>query len=125
MPPLESTLIDIGRIGMGVVFLLSTLIDIKARTVVFSMMKQKNVPAPWFFFIGGITWKAITSIAIICNFYTFWAALILALYIFIANLIFNNFWAVPKEKRDFSMTLFLVYLASCFGLLVISSIPNL
>ena len=124
MSLMESTLIDIGRIGIGVVFLVSIAIDYKERLQIFNLMQQKKVPMPWIFYIGAICWKAITSLGLICNLYTFWAALLLALYIFIANLIFYNFWAVPKEQRGFTLAYFLIHLAACFGLLVISGVAG-
>ena len=117
---LESMLVDIGRIGMGGVFLFSIFIDIKTRTTVFDLMRLKKVPVPWLFYVGAIGWKAVTSIGIIFNIYLFASALLLSLYIFIANLIFNDFWKQPKERRDFALVLFLLHLAVCFGLLVIS-----
>ncbi|GEM_PF-1766861 len=122
MNSLDNLLIDIGRIGMGCIFLFSILLDIKARAQIFELMQQKNVPQPWLFYIGALCWKAITSIAIIFNVYIFWAAILLAIYIFIANHIFNNFWRAPKDQQGHIIASYLIHLAVCFGLLVISGI---
>jgi putative oxidoreductase len=113
-------LMDLGRVGIGLIFTLTTVTDLKARRALFQLMRQKKVPLPWLFFLGGVSWKAITGILLIVDYFTAYAALLLALYIFIANVIFNNFWAVPKEQRDFSFYLFLMYLSVSCGLLVLA-----
>jgi len=118
----QTLLIDIGRIGVGVIFLLSTLVDLRARSLLFQLMKQKNVPLPWLFYMGALAWKAVTSILLILNLFTSLAAFALAAYIMLANIVFNNFWAADKQHRDFSLYLFLVYSAVCCGLLVITGL---
>lgn len=120
MDTLQALLIDIGRIGMGAVYLFSIVLDYKMRSQVFDMMARKKVSMPKLCFIGADIWKAATSIALIVNFHTFWAALLLALFIFMANVVFNNFWAIPKEQRGFPLVMFMTHLAVCFGLLVIA-----
>lgn len=113
-------LIDLGRIGMGLAFVISVLVDLRARRQLFQLMRTKKVPLPWVFYGGAVIWKTVTGLLLIVNIFTAAAALLLSLYIFIANLIFNSFWKADKDHRDFSLYLFLVYLASCFGLLVIA-----
>lgn len=117
---MDMTLIDTGRIGIGLIFIFSILLDFKMRPQLFELMAQKKVPMPWLFFIGAFIWKMLTSIGLIFNFYTFYVALLLSLYILIANVIFNNFWAMKAEQRDVSLPSFFIHLAVCFGLLVIA-----
>ena len=117
---MNSPLIDIARIGIGIIFLLSVALDLKTRTQLFQLMALKKIAFPYLFYVGAEIWKFITAIGLVFNLYTFWAAFFLSLFIFIANMIFNNFWAQPKEKRDFSSWLFLINLAACFGLLAIA-----
>lgn len=119
---LQTILIDVGRVGIGAIFLISVPLDFKSRAQVFELMRQKNLPLPWLFFIGAAIWKTVTSIGLIFNFYAFWAAILLAVYIFIANYLFNNFWAVPKESRDISLGLFMIHIVACCGLLVIAGL---
>src|SRR3990167_680329 len=116
----QSLLIDIGRIGIGLVFLTSVIIDIKCPQQLFALMTIKRVPFQRVFYIAGMSWKALTSLGLIFSIYPFCAAWLLALYIFIANLVFNNFWNVPAERRDFTFILFTTYLAVIFGLLGIA-----
>lgn len=117
---LNELLLNIGRIGLGAIFLFSVAVDLATRKEIFNLMRIKNVPQPWIFYMGAIAWKALTGGAIIANFHPVAASLLLALYILIANMIFNNFWAVPIERRGFSVAMFLIYLASCFGLLLVA-----
>lgn len=112
-------MIDVARFGFGLTFLVLTLLDIKSRRTLFRLMKDKQVYHPWIMYLGAIFIKGGTSIALICNYYTFWAGIILIVYILIACAIFCNFWSVPKEQRDFTATLFATYLSICFGLLAI------
>lgn len=114
-------LAEIGRIGIGLTFILSTALDIKSRSELFSLMKIKHVPLPWLFYVGAIGIKVITGLSLTLNIYSYWGALLLSLYIFIANLIFNNFWAVPVERRNFTKALFLIHLVASFGLLSVSA----
>ena len=113
-------LMSAGRILMGLIFLCSIFVDLKARTTLFNLMAEKRVKLPMFFYVGALTLKCVTSMAIILNFYSYYAALVLAIYIFIANLVFNNFWAVDAKRRDFVISLFLTNLSSCAGLLAIA-----
>ncbi len=115
-------LMDLGRIGLGSVYILSCFIDLRSRSQLFQLMKQKSVRFPWVFYIGALIWKAATSLLLILNIYTVAAALLLSLYIFLANLIFNNFWSADKEHRAFSAYLFLIYFASCFSLFYIAGV---
>lgn len=113
-------LTDIGRIGIGLVFLISVAVDIKCPQQLFNLMTIKQVPFQRFFYIGGMGWKALTSLGLIFSIYPFFCAWLLALYIFIANLVFNDFWKVPAERRDFTFILFTTYLAVIFGLLAVA-----
>ncbi len=117
---MQGLLVDIGRIGIGVIFLFSVYIDIKAPGEIFTLMSKKNIPLPFLFFVGADCWKIITSLGLIFGIHAYECALLLALYIFIANFIFNDFWRAPKERQNFSMTLFSMYLAVCFGLITIA-----
>lgn len=117
---MHNLLFDLGRIGIGMILLLTAFFDYKAKTQIFGLMTQKKLPVPKLLFIGGIVWKILTSLGLIFSLYTYWAALLLAVYIFIANLIFNSFWSVPKEQRDMSLSLFILCLGLCFGLLAIA-----
>src|SRR3990167_3689988 len=116
----QPLLVDIGRIGIGLVFLTSVIIDIKCPQQLFALMTIKKVPFQSLFYIGGISWKLLTSLSLIFSIYPHFAAWLLAFYILVANLIFNNFWNVPAERRDFTFILFTTYLAVIFGLLGIA-----
>lgn len=118
---MEATwLMTIARVGMALSFLICICIDIKTRVQVFDLMQQKKVPWPWFCFVGAITLKLLTALALLFNFYTTAAAIILALYVFVANVVFNNFWAVPGENREFTFIMFILHIAIGFGLLAIA-----
>jgi len=117
----SSCLIVTARAGIGGIFLLSALLDLKARGELFDLMAKKHVPMPMMCYVGAVTWKIVTSLGLVFNFYAYYAALLLALYIFLANLVFNNFWATPKKHRNFSIAMFLTYLAVCFGLLAVAA----
>ncbi len=117
---LAATWIAMGRMGIGLIFFLSIFFDLKTRSELFKLMKQKLIPWPWVFYLGAITWKALTGLALIFDIATVITSLLLAIYIFIANIILNNFWAVPKDQRSIVTNLFFIHLAVCFGLLILS-----
>ena len=122
MSILQTILIDIGRVGFGLIFFLSIFLDLKARAMLFDLMQQKNVSMPWLFYIGAMACKALTGLALVFNIYTFWAAIILAIYTFIATCIFWNFWKEPKDTRDMMIGSFMIHMAACFALLVIAGV---
>lgn len=117
----QTGLATLARTGIGGVFFLSMLLDLKAHDELFALMAKKNVRLPTLCFVGAVLWKLITSIGLITNTYAYWCALLLALYIFIANFIFNNFWRAPEKQRNFSFSMFLIYIAVCFGLLAVTA----
>lgn len=119
---MDMILIDLGRVGIGTVFLFIVFLDFWLRPQIFDLMEKQRVPWPWLFFIGAVLWKTLTSLALIFDFYAYYAALLLALYVFLAMLVFNNFWAVPKEKQGPTLVLFVTHLAICFGLLVVAGV---
>jgi putative oxidoreductase len=117
----HAALANIGRIGVGFVFLISATLDIAAKQELFALMKKKRVSYPRICFVGAVSWKVITSLGLITNFFAYESALLLAFYIFLANLVFNNFWAAPKAQFNFSFAMFLIHIATCFGLLAIAA----
>lgn len=117
----QDCLLSTARAGMGSVFFLSMLLDLKAHEELFGLMAKKGVKFPTLCFTGAVLWKLITSVGLIVNVEAFACALFLALYVFIANLIFNNFWSAPDKQRNFSFSLFLTNIGICFGLIAIAA----
>ncbi|RDI48079.1 DoxX family protein [Aquicella lusitana] len=121
MDMVQLILFDVSRIGIGIIFLIAVLLDFLMRPMVFEMMAQKKVPLPWLFYLGAVAWKTITSIGLVFNIYPFWAAILLAVYIFLATCVFNNFWAASSsEERNQQMVGFMTHLALSFGLLAVA-----
>ena len=114
-------LATLGRAGIGTVFLMSMMLDLKARDELFDLMAKKRVKFPHICYIGALFWKFLTSLGLITNTYPYWCALLLSLYIFLANLVFNNFWSAPPKQQNFSFAMFLIHLATCFGLLAVAA----
>lgn len=119
MSMLQTFLIDLSRIGIGASFLFLSCLDIKYRPVIFDLMRKRNLPQHWILYIGALIWKISTSIAIVLNFHTCWAAMLLLIYILIANAIFNNFWTLSGDEQGFSLGLFVTHIAICFSLLLL------
>lgn len=117
----QSCLPAFARVGFGGIFLFSFMLDLKSRDEIFELMKKKKVIFPHLCFCGALIWKFVTSVALIANFYTFWAAILLAMYIFLANLVFNNFWSVPEKQRNFSTAMFITHFATCIGLIAVAA----
>lgn len=116
---MQHFLIELARIGIGLTFVILAVLDIKSRDILFRLMRDKKVPQPWIMYIGAICIKLCAGTALILNYHTIWFSVLLIIYILIACVIFCNFWAVPKEQRDFHITLFATHLAICFGLLAL------
>lgn len=118
---MQTLFIDIARIGVGLVVLVTVMLGFKMRPYLFELMAQKKVSNPWLYFIGATIVKSLTALGLIFNIYTFWSAVLLATYIFIGNFVFNNFWAVPKEQRDAVISMFVTSLALSLSLFAIAA----
>lgn len=121
MDQINLHLLEIARVGIGILFLTAACLDIRSRPMLFELMSQKRIPHRWVFFVGAVTWKAVTSICLIFNIFTFWAALLLALYIFLASCILQNFWSMRDERRQEALVCFITNIAVSFGLLAVAN----
>lgn len=65
--------------------------------------------------------ELLAGLALIVGWQARWAALALALFTLVANVLFHNFWAMPADKAFLQQLMFLKNLAVAGGLLLVFS----
>ena len=119
MPANHEILFFLARLFLALYFVIGGCFDFYLRHDLLNLMQQKKIPPRMSLLTAGVALKIIFGIALIFNFHAAIAAIILALFTLIANVIFHNFWAAEGKKKIFETNSFLVNLAVIGGLLLI------
>lgn len=116
-------LIFLGQILLALYFGIGAISDFWLRQQGIELMQAKKIPWPKYLYFAGVALKLVAGIALIANIFSWLAALALAIFTLIANIIFNNFWDEPVVmKRIFTLNKFLCNLAVVGGLLLVVAI---
>lgn len=118
-----SYLVILGQILLALYFVIGAVSDVLLRQAGIELMMLKKIPWPKYLYYAGVALKFVAGLALLLNFFSWIAAIVLALFTLIANIIFNNFWQEPAGmKRLFSLNKFLCNLAVIGGLLLVVSV---
>jgi putative oxidoreductase len=88
----------IGRILIPLLFLKSGYEKIVGFPAVAAYMAAKGMPAAEFLLVGSIVFEIAGSLMLLLGWHARWGALLLAIFIVPATLIFHNFWAVEAAQ---------------------------
>lgn len=119
MPINYEILFFLARLFLALYFVVGGCFDFYLRQDLLNLMQQKKLPPNLLLLTSCVALKIIFGIALIFNFHAAIAAVVLALFTLIANVIFHNFWAAEGKKKIFETNSFLVNLAVIGGLLLI------
>ena len=90
-----------GRFLITLLFLRSAFGKITGFTAVSGMMAKKGMPFAEVFLVGAIVLEIAGSLMILLGWHARLGALLLAIFLIPATLIFHNFWAVdPAQLRE-------------------------
>ena len=90
-----------GRFLITLLFLRSAFGKITGFTAVSAMMAKKGMPFAEVFLVGAIALEVAGSLMILLGWHARLGALLLAIFLIPATLIFHNFWAVdPAQLRE-------------------------
>lgn len=108
-----------GRILLSLIFLLSgvnKIFDFEETTKYMVSEGMKMVPVT---LVGAIIIEVAGALCVMSGFQARFGALLLAIFLVTATLIFHDFWTLPEEAQQMQMIMFMKNLAILGGLLVV------
>jgi putative oxidoreductase len=76
-----------------------------------------GLPLPQVLAVAAASLELVGGVMLIVGWQARWAALALAVFTFVASLLFHNFWAMPAEQQFMQQLMFMKNLAITGGLL--------
>jgi putative oxidoreductase len=117
--PYQNTLTLVGRILLGLIFVLSGFGKLTGFAGAAGYIASKGLPAPSVLAVLTIIVELGGGLALIFGFMTRWAALALAVFTLLAAFIFHNFWAAPADQVMMQNIQFMKNLAIVGGMLTV------
>lgn len=114
-------LMTVGRVLLGLYFLLPGLMKITAWEMHVEMMSAHGVPAAALLLLIATVAEIIAGVFLIFGSYVRFMALGCALLVIIINLVMHNFWTFDALSRGHEMQNFIKNLGIFAGLLVLAS----
>ncbi len=119
MTSLQTNLPLVGRIFLGLIFVLSGIFKIPGWEGVLGYMTASGVPLAPLFLVAAIALEIGAGLALIVGFQARLAAAALAVFSIVAAVIFHNFWAFTGFEQQAQMTSFLKNVSITGGLLFV------
>jgi putative oxidoreductase len=121
MTPLQSTTVLVGRILLGLIFVLSGFAKISGFDGTAGYIASKGLPLPQLVAALTIAVELGGGLALTAGLYTRQAVVALAGFTLLAGVIFHNFWAVPQAEQMAQQINFMKNLAIAGGMLVVAA----
>jgi putative oxidoreductase len=121
MTPLQSTTVLVGRILLGLIFVLSGFAKISGFDGTAGYIASKGLPLPQLIAALTIAVELGGGLALMAGLYTRQAVVALAGFTLLAGVIFHNFWAVPQAEQMAQQINFMKNLAIAGGMLVVAA----
>ena len=109
----------IGRILLGLIFVISGIGKIGKFAGVAGYMSSKGIPMSEVLLIGTIALEVLGGLAIITGWKARWAAAAIVLFLVPATLVFHQFWAADQANYQNQLNHFLKNLAIMGGMIYI------
>ena len=121
MTPLQSSTVLVGRILLGLIFVLSGFAKISGFDGTAGYIASKGLPLPQLIAALTIAVELGGGLALMAGLYTRQAVVALAGFTLLAGVIFHNFWAVPQAEQMAQQINFMKNLAIAGGMLVVAA----
>lgn len=115
-----------GQVIIGLVFVIAVVNDYMERNILISMadakltaLLKRKIPNVNYLVYGAMGLKVVCGLGLIFNILPSVAAFFLAGFTIIANVVFNNFWALQGDERKGAYIKFLIHWAIIGGLIVL------
>ncbi len=121
MTSLQNTTVLIGRILLGLIFVLSGFAKISGFDGTAGYIASAGLPLPQLVAALTIVIEVGGGLALMAGLYTRQVALVLAAFTLLAGVIFHNFWAFPQPEQMAQQINFLKNLSIAGGMLVLAA----
>ena len=121
MTSLQSTTVLVGRILLGLIFVLSGFAKISGFDGTAGYIASKGLPLPQLLAALTIVVELGGGLALMAGFYTRQAVVALAGFSLLTAIVFHNFWAVPQPEQMAQQINFMKNLAIAGGMLVLAA----
>lgn len=123
---MHATLVTLGRILLGLFFVVSALLKIKSGADAGSLnalagyIGSRNLPSPQIIAYFVVAFELVCGLALVIGYFTTPVSLLLALFCLATAVLFHNFWAVPAEQMQGQINNFLKNIALTGAFLVLA-----
>jgi putative oxidoreductase len=121
MTPLQSTTVLVGRILLGLIFVLSGFAKISGFDGTAGYIASKGLPLPQVLAALTIVVELGGGLALMAGLYTRQAVVALAGFSLVTAIVFHNFWAAPQAEQLMQQINFMKNLAIAGGMLVVAA----
>ena len=121
MTPLQSTTVLVGRILLGLIFVLSGFAKISGFDGTAGYIASKGLPLPQLVAALTIVVELGGGLALMAGLYTRQAVVALAAFSLLTAVVFHNFWAAPQGEQMMQQINFMKNLAIAGGMLVLAA----
>jgi len=121
MTPLQSTTVLVGRILLGLIFVLSGFAKIAGFDGTAGYIASKGLPLPQLVAALTIVVELGGGLALMAGLYTRQAVVALAAFSLLTAIVFHNFWAAPQGEQMMQQINFMKNLAIAGGMLVVAA----
>jgi putative oxidoreductase len=121
MSPLQSSTVLVGRVLLGLLFVLSGFAKIIGFDGIAGYIASKGMPLPQLVAALTIVVELGGGLALMAGLYTRQVVVVLAAFTLLAGVIFHNFWAVPQPEQMAQQINFMKNLSIAGGMLVLAA----
>jgi len=121
MTRLQSTTVLVGRILLGLIFVLSGFAKISGFDGTAGYIASKGLPLPQLLAALTIVVELGGGLALMAGLYTRQAVVALAGFSLLTAIVFHNFWAAPQAEQLMQQINFMKNLAIAGGMLVVAA----
>ncbi len=119
LPAAPAPVVFLARLLLALMFVLSGFTKFAGLAGTAGYIASKGLPMPQLLAFGAAALEVVAGLALVAGFQARLAALALAVFTFLASILFHNFWAVPAEQQMVQQLFFLKNMAVIGGLLLV------
>lgn len=107
----------VARVLLAAIFVISGFGKLADLGGTAGYIASVGLPLPQVLAVAAASLELVGGVLLIVGWQARWAALALAVFTFVASLLFHNFWAMPAEQQFMQQLMFMKNLAITGGLL--------
>lgn len=120
--PVAGVIAVLGRVLLSAIFLMSAVNHALNYSGTVGYMAAEGVPMPSVLLAIGLVFMIVGGLSLLLGVYGQWGAMLLILFLILANFFFHDFWNVPEEQVQNQMIHFMKNTAIMGALLLIVAV---